>query len=549
MGIERIVQKIGRPEEVLLYRSGYLAQDRRNIEARIRDNSIRGVIATSALELGIDMPDLNYGVNLDLPPSRKAFHQRLGRVGRSKPGNFIILAPVTRFSTYGETLRDYYQNSVEPSHLYLDNDHINYQQARCLKDEMERCGLDSRKAPEPPSWPEGFQEVLRNAHGRPPVHLLNTVEERTDAPPQIAHGLRNAGEETLRILARQEEGSWEAIGFINIQSAMTEAYPGGIYRHRGTSYQVESWGREKNTRQPFIRTRKLKGTGRTTKPILRRTAVIPRDPTGIINRREMDHGHLSELRVVVTESVEGCENAEGKRVLYLNERARDPRMTRKQREMPTTAVLLQIGEPWFSGEAGEAWRARRQIAQALRMHLAYQQSIALPDLGCQVENIILETDRGFLELQDAILVHDNIHGGMGLVQDLYQNIDRYVRNLNVDTNNEPGTVYLEYALELAQWLERDPQSAGETPPTPGPGNWWRVIRSDTEVRVFSQDRDQMVLGKVEGQEWRDGVVYLVRTEGETIEARDSQLAAGQTALDWQLWQPETGKVQELQLIM
>ena len=113
-------------------------------------------------------------------------------------------------------------------------------------------------------------------------------------------------------------------------------------------------------------------------------------------------------------------------MLYLNERARDPRMTRKQREMPTTAVLLQIGEPWFSGAAGEAWRARRQIAQALRMHLAYQQSIALPDLGCQVENIILETDRGFLELQDAILVHDNIHGGMGLVQDLYENIDRYV---------------------------------------------------------------------------------------------------------------------------
>ena len=104
MGVERIVQRIHRPEEVLPYRSGYLAQDRRNIEARLRDNSIRGVIATSALELGIDMPDLNYGVNLDLPPSRKQFHQRLGRVGRSKPGNFIILARATRFSAYGETL-------------------------------------------------------------------------------------------------------------------------------------------------------------------------------------------------------------------------------------------------------------------------------------------------------------------------------------------------------------------------------------------------------------------------------------------------------------
>ena len=55
MGIERIVQKINRPEEVLPYRSGYLAVDRRKIEARLRDNSIRGIIATSAMELGIDI--------------------------------------------------------------------------------------------------------------------------------------------------------------------------------------------------------------------------------------------------------------------------------------------------------------------------------------------------------------------------------------------------------------------------------------------------------------------------------------------------------------
>ena len=145
MGIERIVQTINRPEEVLPYRSGYLAEDRRSIEARLRDNSIRGIIATSAMELGIDMPELNYGINLGIPPSRKQFHQRLGRVGRSKPGSFIILASETQFSAYGETLRDYYENSVEPSQLYLNNEYINYQQAQCLRNELERRGQDSRK--------------------------------------------------------------------------------------------------------------------------------------------------------------------------------------------------------------------------------------------------------------------------------------------------------------------------------------------------------------------------------------------------------------------
>ncbi len=106
--MERIIERINRPEQALPYRSGYLAEDRRRIEEQLQRGAIRGVIATSALELGIDMPDLNYGVNLGLPPSRKQFHQRLGRVGRSQPGNFILLAPAGQFANYGETLRDYY---------------------------------------------------------------------------------------------------------------------------------------------------------------------------------------------------------------------------------------------------------------------------------------------------------------------------------------------------------------------------------------------------------------------------------------------------------
>ena len=66
-GIERIAQAINRPRQVLPYRSGYLPQDRRDIETQLRNNTIRAVITTSALELGIDMPDLNYGVQMDIP--------------------------------------------------------------------------------------------------------------------------------------------------------------------------------------------------------------------------------------------------------------------------------------------------------------------------------------------------------------------------------------------------------------------------------------------------------------------------------------------------
>ena len=202
------------------------------------------MIATSALELGIDMPDLNYGVNLDLPPSRKQFHQRLGRVGRTQPGTFIILAPSSRFSAYGETLKDYYDNSVEPSHLYLDNEYVNYQQAVCLKEELERSGRDARIPPEGTSWPQGFEDALRNAHGRPPAHLRALQDRRSENAPQLAHSLRNSGDETLQILAKNETGGETNIGYINLPSAMDEAYPGAVYHHRGSSYRIEGMGPE-----------------------------------------------------------------------------------------------------------------------------------------------------------------------------------------------------------------------------------------------------------------------------------------------------------------
>ena len=493
------------------------------------------------------MPDLNYGINLGLPRSRKQFHQRLGRVGRSKPGSFIILATETQFSAYGETLQDYYENPVEPSQLYLNNEYINYQQAQCLRNELERRGQDSKMLPENIPWPDGFQEALHNAHGRPPAHLQGLNDGILDTQPQITNSLRSSGEETLHIVTQQENGTRETIGYINMQSAMDEAYPGGIYRQQGISYQVEDWRRERKTRKPLIRAKILKYPEGRTRPIRRQMATISQDPNSTINRREMTRGHLAELRILLTKSVEGYKDTQDKPVLYQYQVAQDPRMSRKEQNIPTTAVQLRIDEPWFAGGSGPSWQARHQIARALRQQLAYRQSIKLPDLGYQVENIIQETNQGFLELENSILIHDNIHGGMGLVQDLYRHIEQYVRNLNVSTTNEPGTVDPEYANELTQWLERDRGGHKEPPPKPGPWNCWRVARRGSEVTVFSKQRNSTVLGVVEKHEWQDAIVYLVKADGETIWARDNQLSPAGTALDWQLWTPQSGRLQELQL--
>ena len=84
-GAERIASMARRPHQIVAYRAGYLPGERRQIEDKIRSRDLRGVVTTSALEVGIDMPDLNFGINCGLPPTRKQMRQRLGRVGRSAP--------------------------------------------------------------------------------------------------------------------------------------------------------------------------------------------------------------------------------------------------------------------------------------------------------------------------------------------------------------------------------------------------------------------------------------------------------------------------------
>lgn len=81
-GAERLAIRTEAEDKVRPYRSGYEASDRQAIERALREGSLRGVVSTSALELGINIPHFSVGMNLGVPASRKSFRQRLGRVGR-----------------------------------------------------------------------------------------------------------------------------------------------------------------------------------------------------------------------------------------------------------------------------------------------------------------------------------------------------------------------------------------------------------------------------------------------------------------------------------
>ena len=237
-GAERTTRMIAR-DDVLPHRSGYELTDRRAIEQALRAGDLRAVVATSTLELGIDVPQFTIGLTAGIPHTRKSLRQRAGRIGRSKAGLFAVIAPAPSFRQLGSSLKEFYSSEVEPSPLYLNNRIIQFQQARCL---LEEVSVDNGSVALPPDidWPEGFQEMFVAAQPgaiRPP-DLQHVVASGPEGP-HLAYPLRKISDVTYALkLAR---GGSEKIGTIDIEKAMREAYPGATYYHLRKPYRVVEW--------------------------------------------------------------------------------------------------------------------------------------------------------------------------------------------------------------------------------------------------------------------------------------------------------------------
>ena len=354
-GVERITRSM-EIQNVKPYRSGYEPTDRAAIERTLRNGVLQGVVSTSALELGIDIADMDIGVNLGVPQSRKSFRQRLGRIGRVAPGVFLLVAPANAFTRFGEGLAEYYQGSVEPSHLYLGNRFVQFAHARCLRDEGEALGRSSAEAPGGINWPVGFAELLKVAREGYSREFDLMAQIGGDSP-HFNYPLRQLGEANIEI--QQGRGGLEKeIGDIAKHQAIREAYPGATYLHMGRAYKVNQWREGFNK----IAIRVTEAThAAPTRPILRKSVTIDLSPGGIITGRMMNGagGLLAEAHVQVNESVEGY-TIGNNQFRYRDERVKNPNMSRKQRDFRTTGVVIKIEEDWFSDPS-----VRKEVVEGL----------------------------------------------------------------------------------------------------------------------------------------------------------------------------------------
>jgi len=430
-GVERVAVEFA-DDGVQPYRSGYETHDREEIEKALKQGKLRGVISTSALELGINIPSFSVGMTVGVPPSRKAFRQRIGRVGRSGPGAFVVLAEADAFRMYGSTFDEYLQGSIEPCHLYLQNRFIQYVHARCLHDEIESLGSQAR-LPRAVLWPQGFEQVFEYARpGSARPREFDAVHQMGGDSPQVNYPLRAAPEANFALMPR-DGGPDARIGNIMLPQAIRETYPGAVYLHRAKAYWVAEWRNSAFARQIRI---VPSNSPPITRPRIRTFVNYAVTGDAIIDQhfRKSDAGLFAECQMQVTERVEGYTHG-GQVKLYKDLRAENPHMTPKTRDFRTSGVVIQIKEPWFTAKG-----VKISIATAIEEMIKREYSVAPSDISSASTNLSEVNGGQAVRITDGIAVYDSVYGSLRLTEVMFTDfehiLDRFERAAELAPESE-----------------------------------------------------------------------------------------------------------------
>ena len=230
------------------------------------------------------------------------------------------------------SLADYYDASVEPSYLYLENRFIQYAHARCLADELEMLGVTGRKTPPTfVEWPGGFKNIFDFAYiGSPSARPreFDSIHRIGGDAPHYGYPLRSVAEEGFIVTT----GPQAHIGNLSLQQALREAFPGAIYLHMAKGYKVFEW--RNTTWERAIRVGITKSRS-FPKPLLRTFVNVSLENDGIVEGRfrKGEAGCLAECQLQITERVEGFVDR-GERKLYRDLQADDPNMRAKTLGVP-----------------------------------------------------------------------------------------------------------------------------------------------------------------------------------------------------------------------
>jgi DEAD/DEAH box helicase domain-containing protein len=235
----------GAAEPIRGYRGGYLPSERREIERGLREGRVRGLVATNALELGIDIGSLDACVMAGYAGSIASTWQRAGRAGRRSGTSCAVLvassAPLDQFIVQHP---DYFFGR-SPEHAYVQPDNL-----EILVNHLKCAAFELPIAPEDKFGKVDAQELCsrlaeagflhrsgKHWHWVQEAYPADTVSLRSVTSDNFIIILGSAEDDAN--IEGAKKGAPVVIGEVDFSSALTTVHPKAIYLHQGQQYHVD----------------------------------------------------------------------------------------------------------------------------------------------------------------------------------------------------------------------------------------------------------------------------------------------------------------------
>ncbi|MET8852431.1 DEAD/DEAH box helicase [Amycolatopsis sp. NPDC004625] len=236
LGARRILSEVdpALAETVAAYRSGYLPEERRALEAALLSGRLLGVATTNALELGVDIAGLDAVVLAGYPGTLASFWQQAGRAGRSGDSALVVFVarddPLDTYLVHHPAAL--LSRPVETAVLDPTNPYVLAPQLACAVAEL------------PLTVPElevfggaAAQEVLAELAEQKLLRRRSSGWYWTSRDrPHAEVGIRGTGGEQIAVV---ESDSGRMLGTVDPGSACFAVHPGAVYLHQGSSYVVD----------------------------------------------------------------------------------------------------------------------------------------------------------------------------------------------------------------------------------------------------------------------------------------------------------------------
>ena len=219
-------------ERIAPYRAGYTPTQRREIERRLSEGDLLAVVATDALELGIDVGELDAALCVTFPGTVASLRQMWGRAGRRDTGLAMYVAGEDALDQFFcRHPDDFLERPVERAILDHESEEIHLAHLAAAAYELPLTPEDEDVFG--PRWEEHARRLVKQGRLR---ERGGRYLPRGPGYPAAGIALRSASPDSVAIV---EATGGELIGSVESARAHSAVHPGAVYLHMGAAYEVE----------------------------------------------------------------------------------------------------------------------------------------------------------------------------------------------------------------------------------------------------------------------------------------------------------------------